>query len=130
MNIGVAGEFLVMASTLTHIKSRMLLPSYDKATTRPKKDDPRIDLVEQLKEHMRIKAAAEALDRAAPAGPGRIPARSGGQGGGPGGGRGKQGEEISGRGIRSHRAAFPALDEKPGHGWSWPCPPASAWKTA
>lgn len=61
MNISVAGEFLVMASTLTHIKSRTLLPSYDKADDEADEDDPRIDLVEQLKEHMRFKAAAEAL---------------------------------------------------------------------
>jgi len=61
LNISMAGEFLVMASTLTHIKSRMLLPSHDAADDESEEDDPRIDLVQQLKEHMRFKAAADAL---------------------------------------------------------------------
>jgi len=60
MSIGVAGDFLVMAATLLHIKSRMLLPSYD-ASEDEQEEDPRIDLVERLKEHLRIKAAAEKL---------------------------------------------------------------------
>ncbi|BEQ14309.1 segregation and condensation protein A [Desulfoferula mesophila] len=60
MSIGVAGEFLVMASTLLHIKSRQLLPSYDSSEDQ-EEDDPRQDLVERLKEHMRIKAAADKL---------------------------------------------------------------------
>jgi segregation and condensation protein A len=61
LNISLAGEFLVMASTLTHIKSRTLLPSYDKEDDEAEEEDPRFDLVQQLKEHMRFKAAAEAL---------------------------------------------------------------------
>lgn len=61
-NISLAGEFLVMASTLTHIKSRMLLPSRGAGQEDEEEDDPRQDLVEQLKEHMRIKAAAADLD--------------------------------------------------------------------
>ena len=61
MNINLAGEFLVMASTLTHIKSRMLLPAHDSGQEEDQGEDPRIDLVEQLKEHMRFKAAAEEL---------------------------------------------------------------------
>ncbi len=60
MSIGVAGDFLVMAATLLHIKSRMLLPSYDSSEDE-QEDDPRTDLVERLKEHLRIKAAAEKL---------------------------------------------------------------------
>jgi segregation and condensation protein A len=63
MNIGVAGEFLVMAATLTQIKSKMLLPSFDKSDLEGDEDDPRVDLVAQLKEHLRIKAAAQELDR-------------------------------------------------------------------
>jgi segregation and condensation protein A len=61
MNIGMAGEFLVMAATLTHIKSRMLLPSYDSSEAGDAEEDPRGDLVEALKEHMRIKDAADRL---------------------------------------------------------------------
>ena len=60
LSIGVAGDFLVMAATLLHIKSRMLLPSYD-ASEDEQEEDPRADLVERLKEHMRIKAAADKL---------------------------------------------------------------------
>lgn len=62
LNIDVASEFLVMAATLIHIKSRMLLP-------RPPADegvegegeDPREALVRRLLEHQRFKAAAELL---------------------------------------------------------------------
>jgi segregation and condensation protein A len=61
MNIDLAGEFLVMASTLTHIKSRLLLPSHGASPEDEESQDPRTDLVEQLKEHMRFKAAAEEL---------------------------------------------------------------------
>lgn len=60
MSIAVAGEFLVMASTLLHIKSRQLLPSYDSSEDQ-EEDDPRQNLVERLKEHMRIKTAADKL---------------------------------------------------------------------
>ncbi|MCF8042971.1 MAG: segregation/condensation protein A [Desulfarculaceae bacterium] len=60
MSIAVAGEFLVMASTLLHIKSRQLLPSYDSSEDQ-EEEDPRQDLVERLKEHMRIKVAADKL---------------------------------------------------------------------
>ena len=61
MNINLAGDFLVMASTLTHIKSRMLLPAHDAGQEDEQGEDPRTDLVEQLREHMRFKAAAEEL---------------------------------------------------------------------
>lgn len=61
LSIGVAGEFLLMAATLLHIKSRQLLPSYDSSEDQDEGEDPRQDLVERLKEHMRIKAAADKL---------------------------------------------------------------------
>ncbi len=61
LNISLAGEFLVMASTLTHIKSRMLLPSYSKADDDDEDGDPLDNLVERLRDHMRIKAAADML---------------------------------------------------------------------
>ena len=60
LDLEIAGEFLVMAATLIHIKSRLLLP-------RPAPDqedadeDPREALVQRLLEHQRYKAAAELL---------------------------------------------------------------------
>ena len=60
MNLDVAGEFLVMAATLIHIKSRMLLPRPDPAQEDPD-EDPREALVRRLLEHQKFKAAAELL---------------------------------------------------------------------
>ena len=47
LNLDVAGEFLVMAATLIHIKSRMLLPRVDPAQDDPE-EDPREALVRRL----------------------------------------------------------------------------------
>src|SRR5262245_1842888 len=60
LNLEVAGEFLVMAATLIHIKSRMLLPRPDPTQEDPD-EDPREALMRQLIEHQRFKAAAELL---------------------------------------------------------------------
>ena len=60
MNLDVAGEFLVMAATLIHIKSRMLLPRPDPAQEDPE-EDPREALIRRLLEHQKFKAAAELL---------------------------------------------------------------------
>ncbi len=60
LNLDVAGEFLVMAATLIHIKSRMLLPRPDPSQEDPD-EDPREALMRQLMEHQRFKAAAELL---------------------------------------------------------------------
>jgi len=60
LNLDVAGEFLVMAATLIHIKSRMLLPRPDPAQEDPE-EDPRQVLVQRLLEHQRYKAAAGLL---------------------------------------------------------------------
>ena len=60
LNLDVAGEFLVMAATLIHIKSRMLLPRPDPAQDDPE-EDPREALVRRLLEHQKFKAAAELL---------------------------------------------------------------------
>jgi segregation and condensation protein A len=62
LNLDVAGEFLVMASTLIHIKSRTLLPRPDptQADGGPE-EDPREALVRRLLEHQKYKAAAELL---------------------------------------------------------------------
>ena len=60
MNLDVAGEFLVMAATLIHIKSRTLLPRPDPAQEDPE-EDPRDALIRRLLEHQKFKAAAELL---------------------------------------------------------------------
>ena len=60
MNLDMAGEFLVMAATLIHIKSRMLLPRPDPAQEDPE-EDPRDVLMRRLLEHQKFKAAAELL---------------------------------------------------------------------
>jgi segregation and condensation protein A len=60
LNLDVVGEFLVMAATLIHIKSRMLLPRPDPSQEDPE-EDPREALVRRLLEHQRFKAAAEML---------------------------------------------------------------------
>ena len=62
LNLDVAGEFLVMASTLIHIKSKMLLPRPETAATDGEpEEDPREALVRRLLEHQKFKAAAELL---------------------------------------------------------------------
>ena len=60
MNLDVAGEFLVMAATLIHIKSRTLLPRPDPAQE-DAEEDPREALMRRLLEHQKFKAAAELL---------------------------------------------------------------------
>jgi segregation and condensation protein A len=60
LNLDVVGEFLVMAATLIHIKSRMLLPRPDPSQEDPA-EDPREALVRRLLEHQKFKAAAELL---------------------------------------------------------------------
>ena len=61
LNLDVAGEFLVMAATLVHIKSRMLLPSGDDESEEDQGVDPRDELVRRLMEYQRFKDAAEQL---------------------------------------------------------------------
>jgi segregation and condensation protein A len=60
MNLDLAGEYLVMAATLTHIKSRMLLPPSEDDPEEPD-EDPRAELVHQLIEYQRYREAAVAL---------------------------------------------------------------------
>jgi segregation and condensation protein A len=62
LNLDVAGEFLVMAATLIHIKSKMLLPRPETASAvEGEAEDPRDALVRRLIEHQRFKAAAGLL---------------------------------------------------------------------
>jgi segregation and condensation protein A len=62
LNLDVAGEFLVMAATLIHIKSKLLLPRPETAAGVAGEDeDPRDALVRRLLEHQKFKAAAGLL---------------------------------------------------------------------
>lgn len=58
MNIDVAGDFIVMAATLTQIKSKMLLPVHENEEDQ---EDPRLEIARPLAEYLRIKSAAERL---------------------------------------------------------------------
>jgi segregation and condensation protein A len=66
LNINVAGDFLVMASTLIHIKSRLLLPEKNEDG---EDEDPREELTRPLLEYMQFRELAgelaerEVLDR-------------------------------------------------------------------
>ncbi len=60
LNINVAGDFLVMASTLLHIKSRLLLPNLEE----DEEEDPRVEITRPLLEYLRLKEmAGELLER-------------------------------------------------------------------
>ncbi|HYQ41590.1 MAG TPA: segregation/condensation protein A [Polyangiaceae bacterium] len=63
LNIDVASEYLVMAATLTHIKSKMLLPVVptDQEDEAEAELDPRAELVRRLLEYQKYKHAAEQL---------------------------------------------------------------------
>src|SRR5207245_6979210 len=62
LNLDIAGEFLVMAATLIHIKSKMLLPRPETgAGVEGDEEDPRDALVRRLLEHQKFKAAAGLL---------------------------------------------------------------------
>ena len=60
LDIAVAGDFLVMAATLIELKTRMLLPR-DPFASAEEEDDPRRELVDQLLEYQKYKAAAQML---------------------------------------------------------------------
>jgi segregation and condensation protein A len=63
LDLEVAGDFLVMASTLMLIKSRELLPVDQQAQTEEEdeQDDPRWELIRQLVEYRKFKDAAARL---------------------------------------------------------------------
>jgi segregation and condensation protein A len=62
MNLDVAGDFLVMASTLLQIKSRLLLPIHEEEEGDEEGEDPRLELVRKLLEYERFRDAAARLD--------------------------------------------------------------------
>jgi segregation and condensation protein A len=59
----LSSEFIFMAATLIHIKSRMLLPKDPELEKLLPDEDPRRELVERLLEHERFKNAAEMLQQ-------------------------------------------------------------------
>jgi segregation and condensation protein A len=63
LSLDVAGEFLVMAATLIHIKSRMLLPAGADEADEDEGDDPRDELVRRLLDYQRFKDAADQLEQ-------------------------------------------------------------------
>ena len=63
MDMDLSSEFVYMAATLIHIKSKMLLPRDPELEKMDPEDDPRKELVERLLEHERFKNAAEMLQQ-------------------------------------------------------------------
>ena len=65
LNLEIAGEFFVMASTLMYIKSRYLLPKKDRDKEEIIDDslDPRWELVEKLVEYKRFKTIAQEIEQ-------------------------------------------------------------------
>lgn len=61
LDIEIASDFLLMAATLAHIKSRMLLPSQASDLTADDEDDPRMEIAGQLLEYLQMKSVAEQL---------------------------------------------------------------------
>jgi segregation and condensation protein A len=62
LNLDMAGEYLLMASTLLHIKSKMLLPQSSEEEEE-EGEDPRAELVRRLLEYQKYKEAASQLER-------------------------------------------------------------------
>jgi segregation and condensation protein A len=63
LDIELSAEFVYMAATLIHIKSRMLLPRDPELEKITGEEDPRKELVDRLLEHERFKNAAEMLQQ-------------------------------------------------------------------
>lgn len=63
LDIELSAEFVYMAATLIHIKSRMLLPRDPELEKMSGEEDPRKELVDRLLEHERFKNAAEMLQQ-------------------------------------------------------------------
>ena len=65
-NLDIAGEYLLMAATLVHLKSRELLPSPEPLaadeTDGDEELDPRQELIRRLLEYQKYKEAAAELD--------------------------------------------------------------------
>ncbi len=62
LNLDVAGEFLLMAATLLHIKSKMLLPKIIEEELEEEEEDPRAELVRRLLEYQKYKEVSQTLE--------------------------------------------------------------------
>jgi Uncharacterized conserved protein len=62
LDVSVATEFMVLASALIEIKSKMLLPRIKPEGDEVIEEDPRMELVQRLLEYKRFKSAAELLE--------------------------------------------------------------------
>ncbi len=63
LDIELSSDFVYMAATLIHIKSRLLLPRDPELDKIAPEEDPRKELVDRLIEHERFKNAAEMLQQ-------------------------------------------------------------------
>src|SRR5712672_1407109 len=63
LDIDLGAEFVYMAATLIHIKSKMLLPVDPELEKIAPEDDPRQELVDRLLEHERFRNAAQMLQQ-------------------------------------------------------------------
>jgi len=63
LDIEISSEFVYMAATLIHIKSKLLLPRDPELDKIAPEEDPRQELVDRLLEHERFKNAAEMLQQ-------------------------------------------------------------------
>lgn len=61
LNLDIAGEYLLMASTLLYIKSKTLLPASPEEEE--EEEDPRAELVRRLLEYQKYKEAASELEK-------------------------------------------------------------------
>lgn len=63
LDLELGSEFIYMAATLIHIKSKMLLPKDPELDKLSPEEDPRRELVDRLLEHEKYKNAAEMLQQ-------------------------------------------------------------------
>jgi len=62
LNLDVASEFLLMAATLVHIKSKLLLPTITEDEQAEDEEDPRAELVRRLLEYQKYKEVSQVLE--------------------------------------------------------------------
>ena len=64
LDVAIATEFMVLASELIEIKSKLLIPRVSLEAGEAPEEDPRSELVERILEYKRFKQAAELLSEA------------------------------------------------------------------